>query len=110
MMVVVVLVAAAVVDVTNFVTASDASSEAFKTATLLKALNINSLITGESGVGKRSIAKYILQDAPVLDASNFDELLVAIESSREIIITNLENSPNIKRVIDCINSNNVSRL
>ncbi|MDO8454622.1 MAG: Fis family transcriptional regulator, partial [Sulfurimonas sp.] len=84
-----------------------ASSEAFKTATLLKTLNINSLITGESGVGKRSIAKYILPDAPVLDASNFDELLVAIESSREIIITNLENSPNIKRVIDSINSNSV---
>jgi DNA-binding NtrC family response regulator len=107
MMVVVVPVAAAAVDVTNFVTASDASSEAFKTATLLKTLSINSLITGESGVGKRSIAKYILPDAPVLDASNFDELLVAIESSREIIITNLENSPNIKRVIDSINLGNV---
>lgn len=96
-----------VVDVTNFITVSDASSEAFKTATLLKTLNVNSLITGESGVGKKSIAKYILPNAPILDASHFDELLIAIESHREIIISNLENSPNIKRVIDTINANNI---
>lgn len=100
-----VLVAMAV-DVTSFITLSDASSEAFKTATLLKTLNVNSLITGEGGVGKKSLAKYILPDAPVLDASNFDELLTALESSNEIIISNLENSPNIKRVIDSINLNN----
>ena len=100
-----VLVAMAV-DVTNFITLSDASSEAFKTATLLKTLNVNSLITGEVGVGKKSLAKYILPDAPVLDASNFDELLTALESSNEIIILNLENSPNIKRVTDSININN----
>lgn len=96
-----------VVDVTSFVTASDASSEAFKTATLLKTLNVNALITGESGVGKRSIAKYILPDATIMDASNFDELLITIESSREIIITNLENSPNIKRVMDSVSLSNV---
>jgi DNA-binding NtrC family response regulator len=101
-----VLVAMAV-DVTNFITLSGASSEAFKTATLLKTLNVNSLITGEVGVGKKSLAKYILPDAPILDASNFDELLTALESSNEIIISNLENSPNIKRVIDSINLNNV---
>lgn len=107
MKVVVVLAVVAVVDVTNFITASDASSEAFKTATLLKTLNVNSLITGESGVGKKSIAKYILPDAPILDASHFDELLITIESCREIIITNIENSPNIKRVVDSITSHNV---
>jgi DNA-binding NtrC family response regulator len=107
MMIVVVLVVAVVVDVTSFVTVSDASSEAYKTATLLKTLNVNSLITGESGVGKKSIAKYILPNAPILDASNFDELLIAIESYREIIISNLENSPNIKRVIDTINANSI---
>ena len=54
------VVVAAVDAVTSFVTASDASSQAFKTATLLKTLNINALIIGESGVGKKSLAKYIL--------------------------------------------------
>ena len=104
---VVVLVAVLVVDVTSFITASDASKEAFKTATLLKTLTLNSLIRGEVGVGKMSLAHYILPDAPVIDASNFDELLIALESSREIIITNIENSPNLKRVVDSINSNSV---
>ena len=106
-MVVVVPVVAAVVDATNFITASDASREAFKTATLLKTLSVNSLITGEVGVGKKSLACYILPDAPILDASEFDEILTTLESSREIIIINLENSPNITRIIDIINTKNV---
>lgn len=92
-MVVVVLVVAVVVDATNFITVSDASKEAFKTATLLKTLSVNALITGEIGVGKKSLASYILPDAPIVDASNFDELLTTIDSSREIIITNLEKTP-----------------
>ncbi|MEA2100782.1 MAG: Fis family transcriptional regulator [Campylobacterota bacterium] len=94
-------------DVTSFITVSDASKEAFKTATLLKTLTVNALITGEVGVGKKSLASYILPDAPVIDASDFDELLTSMESSSEIIITNLENSPNIKRIIDSIELNGV---
>jgi DNA-binding NtrC family response regulator len=100
-------VAAAAVDVTNFITASDASSQAFKTATLLKTLSVNSLITGESGVGKKSLARYILPDAPILDASHFDELLLALESTNDIIITNLQNSPNIKIVIETIKASGI---
>jgi DNA-binding NtrC family response regulator len=100
-------VAAAAVDVTNFVTASDASAQAFKTATLLKTLSVNSLITGESGVGKKSLARYILPDAQVIDASDFDHILVSLENSREIIISNLENSPNLIRLIKAIEINNV---
>ena len=95
------------VDVTNFVTASDASKEAFKTATLLKSLNVNSLITGENGVGKKSLARYILKDAPLLDASEHNEILTTFESTKEIIIINLDNSPNIKRVIAIAKENNI---
>jgi DNA-binding NtrC family response regulator len=97
-------VAAAAVDVTNFITASDASSKAFKTASLLKTLTVNALIMGESGVGKKSLASYILPDASVIDASNFEELLQALESANEIIITNIDASPNIKRLIDTLSS------
>jgi DNA-binding NtrC family response regulator len=99
--------AVAVDVVTSFVTASDASAQAFKTATLLKTLSINALITGENGVGKKSLAKYILPDAPLLDASNFDELLIALESLDKIIITNLEKSPNLLRVIESIQKSNI---
>ena len=93
--------------VTKFVTACEASYQAFKTATLLKTLTVNALIMGEVGVGKRSLASFILPDASVIDASNFDELLTALESCNEVIITNIENSPNIKRLIDTIKENNI---
>jgi len=96
-----------VVVVTNFITASEASSQAFKTATLLKTLTVNALIMGEVGVGKKCLASFILPDASIEDASNFDELLVTLESCSEIIITNIENSPNIKRLIQAIKDNNV---
>jgi DNA-binding NtrC family response regulator len=98
---------AAVVVATSFVTACDASKEAYKTATLLKTLRVNALIIGEIGVGKESLATYIMPDAPILDASAFDELLIALESTNEIIILNLELSPNIKRIFDIINQNNI---
>jgi len=102
-----VLMLVTVVDATSFITVSNASKEAFKTATLLKTLNVNSLITGEIGVGKKSLAKYILPDAPILDASNFDELLIALESATQIIITNLQDSPNLKTIVDNIKLNDV---
>jgi len=106
-MIVVARVVALAVDATSFIAVSDTSKEVFKTATLLKTLSVNSLITGESGVGKKSLAKYILPDAPILDASNFDELLTTLDSATNIIITNLQNSPNLKTIIDLIKSNNI---
>ena len=94
-------------DATNFITASESSAQAFKTATLLKTLSVNSLISGEEGVGKKTLARYILPDATLIEASNFDEILSALESVNEIIIINLENSPNIKKVMDAISANSV---
>ena len=96
------MVVAAVDAVTSFVTASDASAQAFKTATLLKTLNINALISGEVGVGKKSLAKYIIPDASLVDASNLDELLTALESTDKIIITNIDKAPNLTLVLDAI--------
>jgi len=103
----VVAVAAALAVDASYITASASSAQAFKTATLLKTLSVNSLITGEIGVGKKSLAQYILPDAPILDASNYDELLTALESASEIVITNLENSPNIKKILDIVDMNNI---
>ncbi|WP_226966417.1 Fis family transcriptional regulator [Sulfurimonas sediminis] len=100
-------VAAAVVDVTKFLTACEASSQAKKTATLLKTLTVNALITGEIGVGKKTLASFILPDAFVIDASNFDELLLSLENTQAIIITNLDNSPNIERLAQAVKENNV---
>jgi len=95
------------VDVTNFITASEASYQAFKTATLLKTLTVNALIMGETGVGKKSLASFVLPDASTVDASNFDELIVTLESCSEIIITNIDSSPNLKRLIETIKESSV---
>jgi len=95
------------VDATSLITASDTFKKAYTTATLLKTLNVNALIMGEVGVGKKSLAKFILPDASIIDASCFDELLVALQSSHEIIITNIDNSPNLKLLLQHITDNNV---
>lgn len=92
---------------TNFVTASEASYQALKTATLLKTLNVSALIMGEVGVGKKCLASFILPDASIVDASSFDELLVSLDSCSELIITNIENSPNLKRLIQTIKEKQV---
>ena len=93
-------------DVTSFITASDASEKVFKTATLLKTLNVNALITGEIGVGKRSLASFILPNASVIDALNFKELLLVLQNSSELIIRNIDNSPNIKVLLEYIGRSN----
>lgn len=91
------------VDVADFITASSASSEAFKTANLLKTLTVNALILGENGTGKKTLAHYILPDAPMLDASDAQELLLALQSNPTIIITHLEKSPNIVTLFEQVN-------
>ncbi|MEA3372591.1 MAG: Fis family transcriptional regulator [Campylobacterota bacterium] len=93
--------------VTNFITASDASAEAFKTANLLKLLSVNALIYGERGTGKLTLARYILPTASVIDASNFDELLDALQSSSEVIITHIEQIPNMQTLQQQIAQHNV---
>lgn len=94
--------AAAAVDVTSFLTSSAASKEAFKTANLLKSLGVNALISGEHGTGKRSLAKYILPEATVFDALDYEEIISSLPSCKSIIIYKIENSPNIEQLFELI--------
>ncbi len=82
------------VAVTNFIAASDASLEALKTANLLKGLPVNAFIFGQSGTGKKKLAKYILPSAPVIDASHYEELEGALSSHSSLIISNFDKIPN----------------
>jgi len=88
--------------VTNFLGTSRASIEAFKTANLLKTLTVNALIYGETGTGKLTLARYILPNAPILTTDNFDELLEAIHTNSELIITHIDSAPNLKRLLEAI--------
>ena len=79
-----------VVDVTNFIAYNRASKEALKSANLLKSLEINALIIGEEGVGKVTLAKYII-NAPVIDGSeNIDVILRLILEHKKLIISNFD--------------------
>ncbi len=90
------------VAVTNFLGTSRASSEAFKTANLLKTLTVNALVYGETGTGKFTLASYILPNAPVHSCENFDELIDAVRNNSELIITHIENVANLKRLLETI--------
>lgn len=85
------------VDVTNFLTASSASLEAFKTANLLKGLSVSAIIIGARGTGRLTLARYILPHAPIIDASNFDELLDSLEKHDAIIVHGIDDISNLKR-------------
>ena len=83
-------VAVQVVDVINFIAYSRASKEALKSANLLKSLDINALIVGEEGVGKVTLAKYIV-NAPVIDGSeNIDVVLSLVSEHEKLIISNFD--------------------
>ena len=88
--------------VTSFLGTSRASSEAFKTANLLKTLTVNALIYGERGTGKLTLARYILPNAPLISSENFDELLEAVHNNNELIITHVEETANLKRLLETI--------
>ncbi|MFA6396184.1 MAG: Fis family transcriptional regulator [Sulfurimonas sp.] len=91
-----------VVDVTNFLTASSASFEAFKTANLLKGLSVNAMIMGERGTGKLTLARTILPSAPIINGDSFDELLSALETNDAVIIHRLDGIANLKRLEETV--------
>ena len=92
-------------DHTSYIAKSRASLEALKSANLLKSLNINALIFGEEGTGKKTLAKFILPKAKIVDAENFKELLLAISSNSAIIITNFDKVLNFNLLKSTIEEN-----
>lgn len=87
---------------TDFLAASHASTEALKTATLLKTLQVNTLISGPKGCGKRTLAHVILPNAVTMEALDFDNVLNALESNSEIVLTHIEQCPNITLLLEKI--------
>ncbi len=81
----------------RYVANSRASKEALKSANLLKTININALITGESGVGKKKLARYII-DAPIIDGTEFDEVILQISKNTGLIIKNFDKIKNYDKL------------
>ncbi len=86
-----------------FVAKSSSAIEALKSATLLQGLQINALIVGASGSGKKTLATTILPDAPIVSADNFLELIDIVKEFSQVIVTHFEKVPNsgqLKEALD----------
>jgi DNA-binding NtrC family response regulator len=97
-----------VVAVTSqFLAASSSSVEALKSATLLQGLQINALIYGGSGSGKKTLASTILPNAPIFRADNFNELIESLKDISEVIVTHFETLPNSEQFKTALDTHNV---
>jgi len=89
----------------DFIAKSRASKEALKSVNLLKSLNLNALIIGERGVGKKTLARYAF-DAPISDGSMLNELIKALELNDKLIIKNFDKISNFDKIKKAIEVNN----
>ncbi len=89
----------------SYIAKSRASKEALKSANLLKSLNLNVVIIGEAGVGKKSLAKYIYEDVLIVDGSSQDKLIKAIETNDRLIIKNFDKIANFEKIKELLELN-----
>ena len=86
-----------------FIAKSPGALEALKSATLLKSLRLNTLITGQSGTGKKTLAHYIFPHATIINAHNFTDLIELVKENEDLIITDFEKLANpemFKEILD----------
>jgi len=90
-----------VVDVINFIAHSNPAKEALKTANLLKTFSVNILITGEIGVGKKTLAKYISPNTTIINALEIDSFYQNYENFKNnsrMIIEDFHKIPNFQNL------------
>lgn len=82
----------------DYIAASPASKEILNSATLLKSLGVNALISGSIGTGKKSLASYILPNTPIYQAKELQQDIsdnILNLTNQSIIIDKIENITNI---------------
>lgn len=93
-----------------YIAVSANSKEILNSAQLLQNLELNALIIGEQGVGKKTLAKYILEDVKVFKAKNLqDDISDNIISLQNcaVIIEHIENITNIDLLLNWIETNHI---
>ena len=86
------------------------SKEILNSAKLLQAVEVNALILGESGVGKKSLTKYILPNSDVYDAKDLQKDIIddiVILQNRAIIIDKINEITNIDVFLKWIEDNSI---
>ena len=94
----------------DFIASSPVAKELKNSAELLKSLLINALIIGDEGTGKKALAKYIANDALVVDAKEFQNDVannVLNIDDVTVIIDNIDQITNIDLFINYIETHNL---
>lgn len=94
----------------DYIAISKNSKEILNSAHLLQSVEVNALISGQAGVGKKSISEYIVPKAPIYKAKNLQQDIidnVINLQSCSIIIDKIENITNVDLLINWINENNI---
>ncbi len=82
---------------TEFIAQSRASREALKSATLLKDIGVNAVITGAEGTGRRTLALQIVH-GPVIEADRpLDQIEKLVHEHEILVLTNFEKMRDIDR-------------
>ncbi len=94
----------------EYIAVSKNSKEILNSAHLLQSVEVNALISGDQGVGKKSLAQYILPEAQVYKAKNLQNDIVdniINLKNCSIIIDKIENITNIDLIINWIKDNHI---
>jgi DNA-binding protein Fis len=78
----------------TFFTTSDKIQHIIKSFNLTKTLFVSSIIVGEAHIGKKSLARHLFPDTPIVSGANQAEVTEALEMYDELIITDFEKLTN----------------
>lgn len=78
----------------TFFTKSDKIQHIIKSFNLTKTLFVSSIIIGEANTGKKTLARYLFPDTPLVSGNNQKEVEDALENHDELIITDFEKLSN----------------
>lgn len=94
----------------DFIAEDEISKEILNSAKLLQAVQVNALILGKDGTGKKSLAKYILPNSDIYEAKNLQNDIkddVLLLQNEAIIIDKINEITNIDLFLKWLENNNI---
>jgi DNA-binding NtrC family response regulator len=94
----------------DYIAKDDISKEILNSAKLLQAVEVNALILGDYGVGKKSLARYILPKSEIYQAKDLQKDIIdntVVLENCAIIIDKINEITNIDLFLKWIDENNI---
>ncbi len=82
----------------HFLSNSHQIDNIVKGLTLTRSLFVSSLLVGEEHIGKKTLIKSLFPNSIYIDAINYEELEIVLESNSELIIYNFEKLLNFEQL------------